>query len=227
MTKIAVIFCLLILQLSFDTLAETYPKIIIKDQQDQILPLVPEPLDTFAETPIKKTKNRINSKYRNKNFFSLYMLNLNQFADEEKVWFHLQIGKAPLRLSFISINQKTEDENRVLIFHDSIYLKASGTINTQVPVFHYHENLSFIIAEQSDSKENLSLGVKRLINVRQKQLVPVINFGTNWNMSELNLEFDVTEENEKNVQVEISFDNLLELFNNLKWVIAIRTSQID
>jgi hypothetical protein len=227
MIKIIVILCFLSLQLCFDTWAETYPKVIIKDQQDQLLPLVPEPLDTFVETPIKKTKTRINSKYGNKNFFSLYMLNLNRFTNEEKVKFHLQIGNQPLRINFISINQKTKNDNRELIFHESLYLDKNETINTQVPVYHKHENLSFIIAEQLDSKTDISPGVRRLLNLREKQLVPIVDFGTNWNMSELNLEFDVTDTDKKKTNVEISFDQLLEMFSHLKWIIAIRTSQID
>ena len=227
MTKITTLACFLFLQLNLPLFATSYPKIIIKDNNNQVLNLVQEPLDTFVETPIKKTKARINNKYNDKNFFSLYMLNLNHFADGEEVTFNLRIGDQPLRISFISIDQKSEDDDRILVFYDSVYLEKNGKISVKRPVYHYHENLNFLIAEQLKSKEEISKGVQRLRILRKKQLVPNVDFGTNWNMSELNLEVDVVDENKKNIKHEISFDDLLGLFSNLKWVIAIRTSQID
>jgi len=217
----------LIFQLNQSALAVIYPKIIMKDHNNQILNLVREPLDTFAETPIKKTKARINSKYNNENFFSLYMLNLNHYTNGEKVAFNLQIGDQPLRISFLSIDQKTEEDDRILVSYASVYLEKNGKISDELPVFHYHENLNFIFAEQLNSKDEISNGVKQLQILRERKLFPVVDFGTNWSMSELNLEFDFVDENKKNINLEMSFDQLLKQFSNLKWVIAIRTSQID
>jgi len=225
--KTLTVFLLFIMTTAIYVRADQLPQISILTNGNQLVELIPEPLDTFKEIPIRNTRDRINKRYQDPNFFRLLMLNLNHVKNNEWVRFKIKNGDIPVRISFLSIDQKTAESDRILISHGSIYLDSKKEIEANTRFFHYHENMNFMVAERVSSIHQISDTVKNLELVREAGYRIKIAYGTNWTMSELNLELDLTLENNKKISREITFDELINSFSSPLWVVAIRTSQID
>jgi len=225
--KTLTIVVLFLMTTTIHTCADHLPQISVLTNDNQLVELIPELLDTFKEIPIRNTRDRINRKYQDPNFFRLYMLNLNHVENNEFVKFKIKNSDIPVRISFLSINQKTSESDRILVSHGSIFLDSNKEIEANTRFFHYYENMNFIVAERVSSIHQVSDIVKNLKLIREAGYLIKIEYGTNWTMSELKLELDVTVENNNTVTREITFDELINSFSSPQWVIAIRTSQID
>lgn len=225
-TKKLTVIAIFLIAITTCVYVDYLPEISVFTNDNQPVDLIPEPLDTFKEIPIRNSRDRINEKYQNPDFFSLYMLNLNHVKNNDLVKIKIKNGDIPVRISFLSIDQKTTESDRVLISHGSTFLDVNKELEAETYFFHYQENMNFMIAERVDHIDQISEMVKSLKTVKDKGYHIKIDYGTNWTMSDLNLEFDILIEKNKNHTGEITLDELIDAFASPQWVIAIRTSQI-
>ena len=209
-------FCIMLLSVQ---LLMADARLTIKTKDGRMLPLVPEPLDTFTEIPLKKTRNSLNKKHNNLEFFSLYMLKVKA---GQPIIANLHIREKPKRVTAAVMFQPLEEGSQYVKVVGSGYFQAGTNVSVEGVVPAFSEIIVLFIADATKNPDHLPENIKKIFEDEFGEVI-ITDLGTDWSMSDIEVTFK-TKEKQGNTKKEstIVFEDEIEKLYAPQWLMTVR-----
>jgi hypothetical protein len=176
-------------------------------------------LDSFTETPLKSTRDSLNKKYKNLEFFSLYSLKVK--AGQE-VRASLEIKEKPKRITAAVLFQPVEDGPQFVKMVGSGYFQPNFKIEVEGVIPPFSEAIVVFIADATKNADHLSENVKSLFDGEFSD-IQVTDFGTDWTMSDVEVTFATSSQTGKPKQeTTIVLEEEVKKLYSPQWLMTVR-----